>query len=71
MLVSVFFVRGMDAAFSMYSQCEEEEAKAPNRVVVFLLPSLFLALLRGAKIALLEHPPVRRFISSAAAAAAR
>jgi len=60
----------MDAAFSMYSQCEEEDAKAPNRVVVFLLPSLFLALLRGAKIAL-EHPPVRRFISSAAAAAAR
>jgi len=58
MLVSVFFVRGMDAAFSMYSGCEEEEAKAPNRVVVFLLPLLFLALLRGAKIAL-EQPPVR------------
>jgi Flp pilus assembly protein protease CpaA len=59
MLVSVFFVRGMDAAFSMYSECEEEEAKAPNRVVVFLLLSLlFLALLRGAKIAL-EQPPVR------------
>jgi len=59
MLVSVFFVRGMDAAFSMYSECDEEEAKAPaNRVVVFLLPLLFLALLRGAKIAL-EQPPVR------------